>query len=182
MRKKLCTLFAFLALALTSCGTMPFVPGEFRMSANELTQKMARRFPLEKSVGGLLDITLSNPRVELSEADNRITASFDAIVKLPLTRKSLGGSLKISGRPDYIAETRSLILREAKVDQIRMDNMPDGLSGALATAASTVARDVLEDKPLHVFQAEDFTKYGIQYAPAHIVVRGDHLVLTLIRR
>lgn len=179
MQKTLFSFFAFLAMA--GCGSMPFVSGEVRMSADELTQKMARRFPLEKGVGGLLDITLANPRVDLSEEDNRITTTFDTIVKLPLTSKTLHGSLKVSGRPEYVAPTRSLFLRDARVDQIRMDNMPDGLSAALAKAASTIAREALEGKPLHVFLAEDFTKYGIQYVPERIVVRGNQLVLALSR-
>jgi hypothetical protein len=175
-------LLAFLtAIVVAGCGTLPFVSGEVRMSAEELTQKMARRFPLEKSVGGLLEITLANPRVDLSETDNRITTNFHAVVKLPLTSKSLSGSLRVSGRPEYVPESRALFLRDARVDQIRMENMPDGLSAALAKAASTVAREVLEDKPLHTFRAEDFTKYGVQYVPERIVVRGDQLVLTLKR-
>ena len=175
-------IFAFFVLiALAACGSLPFVSGEVRMSADELTQKMSRRFPLEKSVAGLLDITLANPRVDLSEADNRITTNFDAIVKLPLTNRNLGGTLKVSGRPEYVPESRSLYLRDPRVDQIRMDNMTDALSAALAKAASTVAREVLSDKPLHTFQAEDFKKYGIQYVPERIVVRGDQLVLLLKR-
>jgi hypothetical protein len=172
---------AFFLVLLTGCATFPFLGGEVRLSADELTQKMAKKFPLEKSVGGLLDITLANPRVDLSEADNRITTLFDTSVKLPLTNKRLSGSLKVSGRPDYVPETRTLFLRDARVDQIRMDSMPDGLSAALAKTASVLARDVLEDKPLHTFKAEDFTRYGAQYVPDRIIVRGDQLVLLLKR-
>lgn len=171
----------FSCLLLFGCSALPFVSGEVRMSANELTQKMAKRFPVEKSVAGLLDITLANPRVDLSEADNRITTSFHVVAKLPLGNKSLTGVLRVSGRPEYIPESRSLYLRDPKIDQLRLDNMTDALSAALAKAASTVAREVLGDKPLHIFQAEDFTKYGVQYVPERIVVRGDHLVLTLQR-
>jgi hypothetical protein len=172
---------AFFLVLLAGCATFPFLSGEVRLSANELTQKMAKKFPMEKSVGGLLDITLANPRVDLSEADNRISTQFDASVKLPLTSKRLGGSLRVSGRPDYVPESRTLYLRDARVDQIRMENMPDGLSAALAKTVSVLARDVLEDKPLHTFKAEDFTRYGAQYVPDRIIVRGDQLVLLLKR-
>jgi hypothetical protein len=180
MQRKYFALF-FLVL-FAGCASLPFVSGEVRMSADELTQKMARRFPLEKNVAGLLDITLANPRVDLSEADNRLTTNFHVLVKLALTNKSFSGTLKVSGRPEYVPESRALFLRDARVDQVRLDNMPDGLSAALAKVASTFAREVLGDKPLHNFQAEDFTKYGIPYVPERIVVRGDHLVLALKRR
>lgn len=169
----------FLAAFLSACSSIPFVSGEVRMSADELTQKMAKRFPMEKSVGGLLDVTLANPRVDLSENDNRITTSFQLVAKMSLGGKSLTGNLKVSGRPEYVPETRTLFLRDARVDQLRLDNMSDGLSAALGKTVSTVARDALTDRPLHTFQPEDFTKYGIQYTPERIFVRGDHLVLAL---
>ena len=166
-------------ISLGGCGSVPFVSGEVRMSADELTERMARRFPVEKSVAGLLDITLANPRVGLSEADNRLTTDFMVELKLPLTGKKLAGTLRISGRPDYVPETRSLFLRDAKVDRIRVDNMTDSLSVALARTTSLIAREVMEDKPLHSFKAEEFAKYGVRYTPERIVVRGDHLVLKL---
>ena len=167
------------ALALGGCGSLPFVSGEVKMSADELTQRMAKRFPVEKSVAGLLDVTLANPRVALSEADNRITTDFMIDLKLALSSKKLTGTVKISGRPEYVPETRSLFLRDAKVDRIRVDNMSDSLSAAVAKATSTITRDMLEDKPLHVFKPEEFSKYGVGYTPERIVVRGDSLVLKL---
>ena len=60
MQKTLYTLL--LAFLITGCGSLIMLSGEVRLSADELTQKMARRFPLEKSVAGLLEITLANPR------------------------------------------------------------------------------------------------------------------------
>ena len=174
-------LAAVCALALAGCATFPFLSGEVRLSADELTQKMQRRFPLEKKVAGLLEVTLTKPRVDLSERDNRVSTSFLLNVKLPLTNKSLSGSLKVSGRPEYVAASRSLYLRDARVEQIQLDNMSDALSAALAKAASSIARDVLEDKPLNTFKAEDFTRYGTQYEPDRIFVRGDQLVLSLKR-
>ncbi|MEQ1515619.1 MAG: DUF1439 domain-containing protein [Usitatibacteraceae bacterium] len=165
------------ALVLAGCGSIPFLSGEIRVTADELSQRMARRFPVEKSVGGLLDVTLTRPNIELDAADSRLAASFDVAVKLPLTKKTHYGSLKISGRPEYDTASRSLFLRGARVDQIRMEHMPDALSGGLAKAASGIARDVMEDKALYVFKPEDFTKYGVRYEPDRVEVRADALVL-----
>lgn len=169
------------AVMLAGCGTFPFLSGEVRLSAEELTQKMQRRFPLEKSLAGLLDVTLSSPRIDLSESDNRVVANFLVNVRLPLGNKNVAGSLKVSGRPEYVAESRALYLRDARIEQIRLDNMSDALSAALAKAATSIARESLEDKPLHAFKAGDFTRYGVQYEPGRIFVRGDLLVLALKR-
>jgi hypothetical protein len=165
------------ALLLGACSNIPFLSGELRMTAEELTQKMERRFPLEKSVAGLLDVTLAQPRVEMNAQENRLATSFDITVKLPLSNKSISGSLKISGRPEYVAESRGLFLRDARVDQIRMDNMPNALSGGLAKAASSIAKDVMEGKALYTFKPEDFARYGVRYEPERIEVRADAIVL-----
>ena len=53
------------ALLVVGCSSIPLLSGELRMTADELTQKLARRFPVEKSVAGLLDVTLTRPVVEL---------------------------------------------------------------------------------------------------------------------
>ena len=164
-------------LLLVGCSSIPFLSGEIRITADELTQKMARRFPLEKSVAGLLEVTLARPIVELDAVENRLLVSFDVSVKLPLSNKNVTGTLKISGRPEYAAATQALYLRDARVDRIRMDKMPDALSAALAKAASSLAKDALEDKPLVTFKPEDFTKYGRRVEPDRIEVRPDVLVL-----
>ena len=147
------------------------------MTADELSQKMEHRFPLEKSVGGLLEVTLMHPQVELNAEENRIATSFEVNVRLPLTSKNVAGSLKVSGRPEYLAASSALFLRDARVERIRMDNMPDALSAALAKTASSIVRDVLEDKPLYTFKPEDFTRYGLRVEPERVEVRADAIVL-----
>ena len=174
--RRLLVFFA-VALLLTGCFSIPFLSGEIRVTADELTQKMSRRFPIEKNVAGLLEVTLVRATVELNAEESRLATSFDINIKLPLTKKTATGTLRISGRPEYVAESLGLFLRDARVERIRMDNMPDALSGALAKAASSIAKDVLEDKPLYTFKPEDLTKFGIRYQPDRIEVRPDALVL-----
>ena len=106
--------------------------------------------------------------MELNATEQRIATSFDIGVKLPLTGKNVTGVMKLSGRPEYVVATDSLFLRDARVDQIRMDNMPEALSAALAKAASNFARDVLEDKALYTFKAEELRRYGARFEPQRI--------------
>ncbi|MEO8383605.1 MAG: DUF1439 domain-containing protein [Betaproteobacteria bacterium] len=167
------------ALLLAACSSIPFLSGEISMTADELTQKMARRFPIERSVGGLLDVTLSRPRVEANPAEQRITASFEVNVKPALSNRSVTGSLRISGRPEYVASSQSLFLRDATVDLIRMENMPEAFSAALAKAATNFAKDSVEDKALYTFKPEDLSRYGARYEPERIEVRTNAIVLKL---
>ncbi len=169
----------FFAVLLASCSAASLFSGEITVTPEQITRKLAERFPLERSVGGLLDATLTHPRVELNPAENRLVATVDATVTLALSNKTLAGVLTISGRPEYVAASRSLFLRDARVDRIRMEKMPDALSASLAKAATNLAKDALEYKPIHIFKPEDFVRYGIRYELDRIEVRTDAMVLKI---
>ena len=179
------TISAFVLLAVTAlitlaaCSQIPILSGEVKLTATELNEKVAKRFPIEKSIAGLLEVTLTAPKVRLIERDGRINADVAVAVRLPFSAKTIEGKLGFSGRPDYVPASKSIYLRDAKIDSVIMDNMLDALSAGVAKAASTVARELFEDKPLHTFKPEDFTKYGINYDPQRVVVRDNALVLIL---
>jgi Protein of unknown function (DUF1439) len=168
-----------LCTTLAACSQIPILSGEVKLSAAELNEKVAKRFPIEKSIGGLLEVTLTAPKVRLVEAGSRINADVEVSVRLPLSTKTIQGKLGFSGRPDYVPASKAIFLRDAKIESVAMDNMPDALSAGVAKAASAVARELFEDKPLHTFKAEDFTKYGINYEPQRVIVRDNALVLIL---
>lgn len=168
-----------LATALGACALVPYFSGELSMSAADLTARMAKRFPQERSMAGLVESKIDAPWVTLDEARNRIAVDFKLTVKLALSTKQLQGSVKVSGRPDFDPATRALYLRDAKVDQVRFEDMSDTMAAVLTKAASSLARDTMDNKPLHVFKPEDFNRSGVAFEPEQLVVRGDRLVLKL---
>lgn len=174
---RLAALFA--AAFLAACSSSPLLPGEIRMTAGELTQRLDKRFPVERSVAGLVDVTFTHPVMSFNDAEKRLVATFDMTVRVPLSTKLLSGRVAVSGTPNYLPESRSLFLKDGKVDRLAIDNMPEALSGALAKVAAQLARSQFEDMPLHTFQPGDFTKYGMGYEPVSAQVRGDALVLTV---
>jgi hypothetical protein len=171
----------FAAASLAACISNPLLPGEIRLTAADLTRQLDKRFPVERSVAGLVDVTFTHPVMSFNDVEKRLVATFDMAVRVPLSTRVLNGRVAVSGTPDYRPESRSLFLNGGKVDRLVIDNMPEALSGALAKVASQLARSQIEEKPLHTFQPEDFNKYGLGYQPASVQVRGDELVLTLKR-
>ena len=170
---------AVLAAILAACSSNPLLPSEIRMTAAELTQHLAKRFPVERSVAGLVDVTFMHPVMSVNDAEKSLVATFDMMVRVPLSTKVLNGRVAVSGTPDYVRESRSLFLKGGKVDRLAIDNMPGALPGALAKVASQTAKSQFEDRPLYTFQSEDFTKYGMGCEPVSVQVRGGALALTL---
>lgn len=169
----------FAAAFLAACSGIPLLPGEIRITAAELTQRLDKRFPVERSVAGLVDVTFTHPAISFNDADKRLVATFDMTVRVPLSTKVLNGRVAVSGMPEYVPQSRGLFLKGGKVDRLEIDNMPEALSGALAKVASQLAKSQVEDKPLYTFRPEDFTKHGMGYEPVSVQMRNDALVLTL---
>lgn len=176
-----CLVSLALVLSLSGCAWLPFGGGEIRFSHEQLGARLAKRFPMERSVAGLLDVTLSNPRFETRESGggNRLAASFDMVAKMSLTGKSISGSMTLSGIPRYDAKLQSIFLDNARVEALRSDHMPEALAAALAKTATSVARDALEEKALYAFSPEELRRYGLSLSPKRIEVRQDGIALIL---
>lgn len=174
----------WLGAVLSACSTMALLNNEIVFSYREINERLEKRFPLERDVGGLLKMTLSRPRLDVVRAadgsiapGNRLSISFDISVALPLSNKTLHGSVVFSGVPRYEATQRRIFLSAAKVERIRVDSIPSGLADGLVKAATNFAREALEERPLHILKPEDLARYNV--APTGIEVRDKGLALLL---
>ena len=187
--------FATIALCavgfgLAACAVIPLVSREINFSYRELTERVEKRFPVERNLGGLLNVSLSRPRIDVVRNEDgtlagasinarRVRTSVDVAVKLPLSNKVMNGTLVLSGVPQYDVSARSIYLSDIRVERMRVDNMPDALAAALAKAATQFAKDGFEEKPLRTFTADELTRWGIQLKPQRIEVRESGLALVL---
>lgn len=149
------------------------------MSAVELTTRMEKRFPVERTAGGLVDVTFSKPVV--SFASPRMMTRLNVSGRMLMSNSLAEGTLTLSGIPHYDPSVRGLFLKDARVDRVDLGRMPEALSVALARLATQLVKTQFEEKPFHTFREEDFTKFGIGYEPLGLSVRNDALVLTLRR-
>lgn len=180
---------ALVLLILAGCAVMPFVTREMVFTTDELTIRLARRFPVERNVADLVKVTLTRPRITVidmpavgnqpSNQPRRLNVAVDVDVKLPLTSKTLWGQMSLSGMPRYDAATRGIFLADAKLERVRVDNMPDALSAALAKTASQLAKEYFEDKAIYTFEASDIKRLGQTFTPQRIDLRANQLVLIL---
>jgi hypothetical protein len=164
---------------IAACTALPLLQSEVRLSANDLARQIEKRFPVERSVAGLVDITFSRPQMSLNAGEGRIAVAFEMTVRVPLSTRLLNGKVAISGRPEYEPASRSLFLREGKVERLTIDSMPEALSGALARLASQLAKNQLEEKPLYAFQPDELSRHGASLEPESIEVRDDALIVKL---
>ncbi len=146
---------ALLSLACGSCAWLPFGSQEVGISYIELGERAAKRFPIERSVAGLVQIKLLQPRV--NGAAGRLQLSLDTEISLPQISgaaegksRSFWGTMSISGVPRFDRATQSVFLDDARLDRLRVDNVPDAVSAAVGRLASQLAREYWTDRPIYV--------------------------------
>lgn len=177
----------FLAAGLVGCSSFPGLGGlfgELNFSYTELSDRLAKRFPFERSLAGLLDVKLLHPRIGVApdakpSGAPRLSVTVDAEATLMLTKKSVYGSITMSGVPHYVPATRAIFLRDARIDSLNADGLPESLVAAVTKAASSIARDALEEKPIYTVDEKDLQRMGMSLNPTGIEVRRNGLALKL---
>lgn len=170
---------------------MPFFGRQLSVPYTDLNERIGKRFPMERNIADLLTVTLMRPRVapitnsgrgpETQAA--RLSVTVDLQVKLPsllnASQRSLWGSMTLSGVPHYDPKSKAVVLVDANLDRVRVDNMPDALSASLAKAASQLAKEYLETKPIYALNAAQVGRLGLDGGNSSLsfVVLADRLVI-----
>ncbi len=154
------------------------------LSQIEMTDRLAARFPIERNIADLLRVKLSRPRVSISPTDTanselRLAVGVDLEVNLPLSSKTLFGQMTLSGMPRYDEAAGAIFLQNARVEQVRVDNMPNALSAALAKSASQLAGEHFAEKAIYTLNKTERMRSGQSIRVARIELRPNQLVVVL---
>jgi uncharacterized lipoprotein YmbA len=186
-------LAAFALIGLAGCASVPFFGYRLDVPYNDLNERIGRRFPMERNLADLLTVTLMRPRVApiLANAGRgpdtqaaRLSVTVDLQVRLPsllnASQRSLWGSMTLSGVPRYDPKSKAVVLVDTNLDRVRVDNMPDALSASLSKAASQLAREYLDDKPIYVLTATQINRLGLESEQSSLsfMVLADRLVVS----
>jgi len=176
-----------MALAcLAGCSLIPGLPRDIGVTYFELNERLNRQFPIERNIADLVRVTLLKPNLAPVSGSSpgeasRLAITVDMDVKLPSlvnsTQRSLWGTMRLSGVPQFDARSQSVLLRDARIDRVRVENMPDALSAALSNTASQLAKEYLEERPLYNLTAQQVERLRGKSSAPQIEVREDRLVL-----
>ena len=183
---RLCAMVALASVG--GCALLPWTTRDITVSYPDLNARLDQRFPVERNIADLLRVKVLRPSVAAMagatpSAPLRLTVSMSLDVTMPsllnASQRSLWGSMRLSGLPRFDTRTNSIFLQDARIDQVRVDNMPGALEAALSNAATRLAKETFEEKPLYILTADQVERLGGRAASVSIEVREARLVLSL---
>ena len=185
-RRLLLTIPVWLALGGAACSALPPArvgQPSYTVSADQLQQAVARRFPLRYPVGGLLDLNLQAPRLRLLPELNRLGTGMVVLAAGPALGRSYTGEFDLDFALRYEASDQSIRAHQLHVNSLRFPDLPPGPSELLNAYGPALAEQSLRDVVLHKLRPQDLAlpdAMGLQ--PDSITVTSKGLVIGFVNK
>ena len=175
-RRLLLTLPLWLSLgsagsALANVGKSP----GYTVSAEQLQQAVATRFPLRYPVGGLLDLNVQTPRLRLLPETNRLATDMVVQAAGPVLGRSYNGTFEVDFGLRYEASDQTIRAQQLRVNALRFPELPPGPAELLAAYGPALAEQTLQNVVLHQLRPQDLAlpdAMGLQPDSITVTPRG----------
>lgn len=126
-----------------------------KVSAAELYEALATRFPVRMGMGGLLEVQVSAPGLLLLPARNRLGATLLAEIGGQRVRPLQSAEMDIVFGLRYEASDQTLRARDAEILGLRWPGLPPEGAEALQRVLPGIAREAMRELVLHRFTARE---------------------------
>lgn len=150
-------------------------PPAYTVSAGQLEQAVAERFPLRYPVGGLLDLKLLAPRLRLLPELNRLGSEMVVEAAGPALGRPYGGTFDVDFALRYEASDRTVRAHRLRVHALRFPDLPPGPSALLSAYGPALAEQALGEVVLHTLRPQDLAlpdALGLQPGSITVTARG----------
>ncbi|BDT70285.1 hypothetical protein os1_44780 [Comamonadaceae bacterium OS-1] len=157
-------------------------PG-YTVSAAQLQQAVAQRFPLRYPVPGVLNLDLQAPQLRLLPAQNRLAAQMAVEAAGPALRRSHSGSVTVDFALRYEPSDRTVRAVQLHFQNLQFPSLQPAVVELLTTYGPALAEQALQDVVLHQLKPQDLAlpdTMGLQ--PGSITVTDQGLVVGFVNK
>ena len=179
----LLTLAAWVALGGAGLQALPVAHAQpsYTVSAQQLQEAVAQRFPMHYPVSGLLDLTLQTPRLRLIPALNRLGTEMVIDATGPALARSSTGTFDVDFALRYEASDQSIRAYQLRVNSLRLSGLPPGPSALLEAYGPSIAGQTLQEVVVHRLKPQDLmVADGLGLEPGTITVTAKGLVIGFV--
>jgi len=167
MRRLLTALtLAVFALVLAGCSTLGAVGAllgnQVTFTAPQLQQQLDRRFPRDyEKLGGLVSLTLMNPRLSIPPGQTRLRLDFDVgIAALGRDSRTPSGRFALTSGLRYDPGTRGLHLMEPSLEHVDVPALGGAMNNSVRGALNRWLVDYAREEPVYQFDNSLLGKLG----------------------
>ncbi|XVJ69733.1 MAG: DUF1439 domain-containing protein [Rhizobacter sp.] len=165
-------------LGVSACATSPRT---LTFSQADLTRWAQTRFPMDRKLLEVLELTLSNPQFTLLPESNRLAAVVDLSGKDRLFGRSFTGQLALDGSLLFDVNEQAVRLVDVKVSQLKLEGLPLAAQSTVNGLGPVLVQQVFARQPLYRFKPEDLQRAAAAgLKPGALKVTGLGIELSLV--
>jgi hypothetical protein len=153
----------------------------YKVSAAQLQQVVAQRFPLRYPVAGLLNLDMQVPQLQLLPAQNRLGAEMALVAAGPALQGVHRGTLAVDFALRYEPSDLTVRAQQLRFKRLTMPSLQPGVVALLNTYGPALSESALLQVVLHRLQPSDLAlpnSLGMQ--PGSITVTDTGLVIGFV--
>lgn len=184
MRRPLLGLLFVASAALfvtTACSTAAalLTAKSLTFSQQEIQERLVKRFPRDyERLGGLLTVTLMNPRLSIPPGDRRLRVDFDvALAALGKQSRRPDGQFTLTSSLRYDPATRGLHLYEPRIEDIQVTSLGGRMNDTLRGALNEWLSDWARQEPVYQFDDSLIGRLGSRRVDGTRIENGQVVVL-----
>lgn len=150
----------------------------YTVSADQLQQMVAQRFPLRYSVAGLVNMDVQAPALRLLPEANRLNAEMAVDAAGPALSRSQKGRFDVDFALRYEASDQTIRAHKLRFKRLRMADLAPEALELLNAYGPSMAEQTLQEVVLHQLRVQDLAmadNLGLQ--PSTITVTDKGLVI-----
>lgn len=182
-RRFLLTATSRLALGAAVCLALPDARAQprYTVSAEQLQQAVAQRFPLRYPVAGLLNLDVQAPRLHLLPEQNRLSAEMAIEAAGPALERRHTGTFEMDFALRYEASDRTVRAYQLRFRRLRFADLQPAASELLNTYGPALTEQSLHEVVVHQLRPQDLAladTMGLQ--PGSITVTDKGVVIGFV--
>ncbi|CAM4325702.1 DUF1439 domain-containing protein [Comamonas aquatilis] len=173
---------ASVALIATGCSGKS-VPSSVSVSSAKLQEMVAKRFPKQFPVAGLLQLSLTSPTLAMLPERNALNALIPVELGGKVLKEVYSGALNVDFALRYEPTDRTLRAHQIKVNSLEMNGLAPAMSDMLATYTNALAEQALGQVVLYQLQDKDLALVdALAMEPGAITVTPQGLTIALVQK
>jgi len=157
---------AALAIVLAACSTLnglgALLGNEVRFTPMQLQGSLDRNFPKHyDKLGGLVSLTLMNPRLTIPQGSSRLRVDFDlGLGALGSDSSKPAGHFALTSALRYDPGTRGLHLQDPRIEQVDVPSLGGAMNGSSRALLNSWMGEYSREEPIYRFDNSLLDKLG----------------------
>lgn len=171
-----------LAVTISGCASVAAQP-RFTVTADQLQQVVAKRFPMRYPVAGLLDLVVQAPEIQLLPEKNRLSATMAVEASGVALNRKQAGTFEVEFALRYEASDRTLRATALRFKRLTFPGLRPEASEMLNLYGQALSEKALLEVALHQLRPQDLAMadaLGMQ--PGNITVTDKGLVFDFVAK